>query len=309
MFTNPLDSPLFWPFAYAICGFLGIAVLYMLFVERKQLTKVHKSSLFPRIVSSAIIAPLAVLSILSGTVPLTLMTCALVVIATLEYASVTKLPRAITAIAVPAGVVMVLAAAFAPLLLVGCLVAYTLAIGTASVLRFKQEAGQPASPVVLQQAAFGILAAAYAPLLGSHIIFISRIDGGIGILIALMAGVAMSDTMAFVVGKFVGGPKLAPHVSPNKTISGAFGNVIGAYGGFLALQFACPPLPMVVLIGLPLVIAAGTIFGDLFESLIKRSFGVKDAGTWLPGFGGLLDRVDSMLFVLPASYHFLLLTV
>ena len=82
--------------------------------------------------------------------------------------------------------------------------------------------------------------------------------------------------------------------------------MLGAYlgVGLLAVALPAPIRPLLVAL-LPLVIAAGAVWGDLLESRIKREFGVKDAGAWLPGFGGLLDRVDSFLIVIPLVYYFL----
>jgi phosphatidate cytidylyltransferase len=76
------------------------------------------------------------------------------------------------------------------------------------------------------------------------------------------------------------------------------------------MSFALPEnLYWLLLIGLPPLIAAGSVWGDLFESAIKREAGVKDAGSWLPGFGGLLDRIDSLILVAPLSYYFLRLMI
>jgi phosphatidate cytidylyltransferase len=84
------------------------------------------------------------------------------------------------------------------------------------------------------------------------------------------------------------------------------GNLLGAGLGLALLAFALPPTyPRLALAGLAPLVAVGAIWGDLLESLIKRECEVKDAGTWLPGFGGLLDRIDSLVLVLPLSYHFL----
>ena len=83
-------------------------------------------------------------------------------------------------------------------------------------------------------------------------------------------------------------------LSPNKTIGGLVGAVIGA---FLVLT-----LLGTVTIGLLVAVAFGSVLGDLVESMIKRQARVKDAGSWLPGFGGLLDRIDSLLLVLPLAY-------
>jgi phosphatidate cytidylyltransferase len=62
-------------------------------------------------------------------------------------------------------------------------------------------------------------------------------------------------------------------------------------------------MPVAFLVGLPPLVAIGAVWGDLFESALKREFGTKDAGTWLPGFGGLLDRIDSLILVLPLGYY------
>ena len=83
-------------------------------------------------------------------------------------------------------------------------------------------------------------------------------------------------------------------LSPNKTIGGLVGAIIGA---FIVLT-----LLGTISIGLLIAVSIGGLFGDLLESMLKRQAQVKDAGDWLPGFGGLLDRIDSLLVVLPLAY-------
>ena len=114
---------------------------------------------------------------------------------------------------------------------------------------------------------------------------------------------AGSDVGAFVVGRRFGRHPLAPRLSPNKTREGVIGNVLGAAVGFLPflvlLQPWFEPLAIVVLV---LLVAVGSLWGDLLESAVKREVGVKDAAKWLPGFGGILDRIDSLLLVVPLVY-------
>ena len=111
----------------------------------------------------------------------------------------------------------------------------------------------------------------------------------------MVAAVAMTDIGAYVAGRALGGVRLAPQVSPNKTWAGLFGGVTCAVltGGIVALALGLPKLwPLAVASAVVAVLAQ---LGDLFESGVKRQFGVKDAGGIIPGHGGLLDRVDGHL--------------
>jgi len=147
---------------------------------------------------------------------------------------------------------------------------------------------------------------AYMSWFLAHAVLIHKwLEDGPGVLLTVGTGVAVSDVGAFIVGKTFGKHKMAPRISPNKTYEGAIGNFLGAYLGVGLLHFALPEQTMLLLFALPPLIALGAIWGDLFESIIKREFGAKDAGAWLPGFGGLLDRIDSFIMVIPLVYYFL----
>lgn len=116
----------------------------------------------------------------------------------------------------------------------------------------------------------------------------------------IMAVVWATDIGAYVVGRTLGGPRLAPRISPSKTWSGLLGGVLCASGAGAALAVAAGvPLfsPLPLLSGALAVVAQS---GDLAESLAKRHFGVKDSSHLIPGHGGLLDRLDGMLAVIPA---------
>ncbi len=126
---------------------------------------------------------------------------------------------------------------------------------------------------------------------------------GTSLFVALAVACAVSDVAAFLIGRSLGRTPLAPTLSPNKTRAGAVGNVVGAAIGLAVFAPILLPWlgPAMLLVFIPLV-AFGAIWGDLLESAVKREFGVKDAGSWLPGFGGILDRIDSLLVVLPLAY-------
>jgi phosphatidate cytidylyltransferase len=126
---------------------------------------------------------------------------------------------------------------------------------------------------------------------------------GIALFIALAVGCAGSDVGAFVVGRTFGRTPLAPKLSPNKTRAGVVGNVIGAAIGLATcLPALVPSFGVPFVVGLVPLVAAGSVWGDLLESAVKREAGVKDAGHLLPGFGGILDRIDSLLITVALAY-------
>jgi phosphatidate cytidylyltransferase len=113
-----------------------------------------------------------------------------------------------------------------------------------------------------------------------------------------------TDTCAYFVGKSLGKRKLAPAISPKKTIAGLAGAVLGGailmaiFGGYMGMK----PLESLVIGG---VVGLLGQLGDIFESVGKRVFAVKDSSTLIPGHGGILDRIDSFLFTTPFVYHYL----
>jgi phosphatidate cytidylyltransferase len=128
-------------------------------------------------------------------------------------------------------------------------------------------------------------------------------------IIFLYASVWASDTMAYYLGKWIGKRKLYKEVSPNKTVAGAVGSFIGGIIGVLLLRATLVPLLTIssaVLIGI--MIGAISIVGDLVESMFKRDAGIKDSGVIIPGHGGILDKIDGVLFASPVLYWILKVT-
>ena len=121
------------------------------------------------------------------------------------------------------------------------------------------------------------------------------------LVIYLIFLVAATDTGAYFVGKAVGKHKLAPHLSPGKTLEGVKGGLAAAllWSVFGASYFGFHGAAWVYFLLLSIVVAAVSVAGDLFESLVKREGGFKDSGSILPGHGGILDRIDGLLAALP----------
>lgn len=175
------------------------------------------------------------------------------------------------------------------------------------MIRFK------AAEKVISNLAYSIFVIVYAGFLMGFLAGLRFYDSnevGMTALMSLLVTVKLSDAGAFFVGKMFGRNKLAPKMSPAKSVEGAIGAVVtGAMGSVAFFMWVAPwlaggkvtaPIWACVLFGV--VIAVTGMVGDLFESIIKRDFKAKDSSSWLRGLGGILDVFDSILAAAPAAY-------
>ena len=152
-----------------------------------------------------------------------------------------------------------------------------------------------------------ILGVLYLGFFTPHMILIRELPDGTGWKWALftLAGVFGSDSGGYFAGRAYGRRKLLPEVSPSKTVEGALGALLGAVLAVLLINFVVRlglETREVVLLGI--VMSALAQFGDLCESALKRAFGAKDSGWIIPGHGGILDRLDSLLFPFVFAYYY-----
>ena len=145
----------------------------------------------------------------------------------------------------------------------------------------------------------------YLGLLGSHFVFLRDAPNGLDwVLLALFATFA-TDTCAYFVGRAIGRTKIAPAISPGKTLEGSLGGFVGGAIAVLLLNEVLDAGAGAEIIPLALLLPLAAELGDLAESLIKRGAGVKDASHVIPGHGGFLDRLDSLLITVPLVYYYL----
>ena len=182
-----------------------------------------------------------------------------------------------------------------PLLLVCMLV-------SASAQLFRKDAEHPTVDWALS-----LVGGVYFGWLLAHFVYLRNLPDGLAWVLAALLVTWACDSGAYFLGRTVGRHKLCPRLSPGKTWEGIVGGVAGglvagAVAGWLAMRFL-GVIGVAHGLVLGLLVAIVSPFGDLVISMMKREVGVKDSGTLIPGHGGILDRTDSLLFVVTATYY------
>ena len=159
-----------------------------------------------------------------------------------------------------------------------------------------------------------LLGLVYVPVLFGHLFMFETINNGIFYLWMIFVIAFSTDTAAYFVGKTLGKKKIAPKISPKKTVAGTIGGIIAAalcmvlYGSVLGSYFDFV-LPWYLYVGVGILGSIAGQCGDFTASMIKRQAKIKDYSQILPGHGGILDRFDSILFIIPLIYIFAKLTI
>lgn len=163
----------------------------------------------------------------------------------------------------------------------------------------------------ITDAGANLLAALYTGWLFSQLYLIRNISvsGGFFFLVFLLVCNWASDTGAYFTGRTLGKIKLAPQVSPKKSVEGAVGGIVGASLAALALQGLAPEGSLLAYGTLGALISVIGQLGDLAESAMKRYAGIKDSSNIIPGHGGILDRFDSVLLTAPLAYYYISLVI
>jgi len=151
-----------------------------------------------------------------------------------------------------------------------------------------------------------LLGLIYVPLLAGYILLILTLASGRALMLSVLGLTFLYDAAAFFVGSFWGSRVLAPTISPKKSWEGLIGATVVTFPVAVAILPSIGPIgTWKHALAMALVVAVFAPLGDLAESMLKRDLGVKDMGSILPGHGGILDRIDSVLFVAPAAFYLL----
>ncbi len=252
---------------------------------------------------TAVVGIAAVIALVTaGGIPFTAAVFVVAGLAWMEYARMMKAVTSVyTRAALTAVALMLAAAAFSlPLFLAAIICSF---IGLLFlILVIGREDMEALLATVTGALYFGIGFGSFLYLRGGDDLLpvgtVVTIHGGIFLLWFALIGTWASDTFAYIVGKNWGRHKMAPHISPNKTMEGLVAGSLGCVAACLLFS-ACFDFPLLPAFFLSLMMAVSAPMGDLFESYVKRVCDIKDSGNILPGHGGIMDRFDSLLFAAP----------
>lgn len=162
-----------------------------------------------------------------------------------------------------------------------------------------------AGTLSIEPAATSLLGVLYVGWFLGHAVLLYRLPSGSELVLLLVGVTWLGESAAYMIGSTIGRHKLAPAISPNKTLEGAAAQIAASLLGALVLAaWLLPEWSLARTLGAGLLLGIVGQVGDLAESVIKRSVGVKDTGDLIPGHGGLLDRVDGLLMNVPALYYY-----
>ncbi len=299
---NPLDDPLFLP-SLEIVGLLfvlGIAIV--LFFARKDLKAGLEGELGKRMIGWMIISPTYLLAVFVGGIVAAVILLFFFYRVTYEYVRVVGVESAYAIY-----LYVLIPITFAVAVFVSPLY-FALPAGSILLLTLVPILTGRVEDLYIQLS-FAGRGYLYLVWTIGHLILLKQL-GGVGLLMLAGTGVALSDAMQFTVGKLIGKHIISPKVNPRKAWEGVIGALIGAGVAVALFNFALPTqFALPHRIALTLIIGIGAAWGDMVSSLVKRAAGAKDWGDLIPGHGGLLDRANSMVVVIPLVYYFAFLVL
>jgi phosphatidate cytidylyltransferase len=294
---NPLENPLFWP----ILQITGVLFLFgfglVLFFARKDLKAGLKGELGKRFIGWLLIAPVFLIGTFVKGVVAAIILFVFFYLVLAEYIRVVGVQRPYVIhlyLFVP---ITFFVAQYFPELYSVLPAAAILTLTLVPILTHH------ITDLYMQLSLAG---RGYLYLVWSvgHLILLQHL-AGTGLIMITAMGVALSDVMQYTIGKLIGKHIIAPEVNPRKAWEGLIGDLLGAAMAVYLLRFALPAeITAVHQIILAFLIGLGSAWGDLISSMIKRVADVKDWGQLIPGHGGLLDRANSMVVVIPLVYYF-----
>lgn len=300
-FASNLQNPLVSKTLLIIAILLVAFAVYLVFISAvKRQAREQRRNLLRNYLAWFIILPVLVIPLLAGPTAWVWLVLALSLICLREFGLATGLWRDRHFMWMAAACI---ASIFYPVLARWYSLFVVMPI-YATLLLLTVPIARDAFEHMIQRTCLSVLAVLYFGWCLAHLAYLIHIENGIGHVFFVLLLVELNDICAFSVGKALGKRKLSPRLSPNKTVEGSLGALIGTVGFGFVFRYLVPEYSTFHLVLIAGLISMTGTFGDLAISFLKRDLGIKDMGKVLPGHGGVLDRLDSLIFVAPIFFHF-----
>jgi len=307
-FINPLTNPILFQTInrFVLIFLLGLILIF--FLNRFKIKRIWKNNLGKRYLSWLVISVIYLTAIFFGGYPALFFLLGIMILAIWEVSKLSNLPKAYTVTLYILAVISIYTTSFYPKNFYMLPLFYFIILSIISI-NLNNSKGLSNLTLSLFTSIWIIFALSHFILLG-HLN--NSIDNTKSLLILVAITVALADIGAYVIGKLFSKTKLnkykiADKISPNKTYPGILGNILGAGIGIAIMYFAIVDYTSIFnLLILAILIGTFAVVGDLTESLFKRHYNAKDSSQLIPGHGGILDRIDSILRVIIVVYYFFL---
>jgi phosphatidate cytidylyltransferase len=304
LINNPLENPILIPVVVRLAGILGAGLLLVVLFNAKKLKTLFQSEVWKRYISWVFMAPVFLAGIFLGGIPSLLFVAFLMYKATAEYWKMLNLPFLYRKLLLINAAVSLIISIAVPDFVTMLPVIYFLLIVLFSILNNQLEE-------IFNNVCYTLFGSIWISFTLVHFLLFSTVERGQNLLILIGFSVAFSDICAYCVGKCFYKMKfgvrhtIAHLISPNKTYAGTLGNLIGAVAGVIIFSSLNTHIPLNLLVVMGIVIGVSSVVGDMAESMIKRFADVKDSADSIPGHGGFLDRIDSLMIVIIACFYFI----
>lgn len=308
--VNPLLNPIFFPIIFKVATILILGFILILILEGFNFSKFKESNLGKIYIGWLILIPIYVLGIFLGGVPSLIVLFVFMSLAIREISRIANLPNVYKWSLLILSFWSIFVASFFVQYFYTLPLLYFIVITMIAIRSNDEKRGLMHASVSLFASIWIIFGLSHSVLLG-HLN--NNLDNTKSLLLLIVFATSLSDIGAYVFGKFfhhigfLDQYKIAPNISPNKTYIGLIGHIIGAGGGIWIMYFALGHyLPLFQWIIISILIGVFDLVGGLTNSMFKRYYEVKDSGNLIPGHGGILDRIDSILRVVVILYYYLL---
>ena len=307
-FINPMTNPIFVPIIIRFV-FIFLAGLILIFLLNKlKLKKIFSTELGKRYISWLVIAIIYLTAIFLGGYPALAFLLILMILAIHEVSNLSKIPKIYAYALYLLSPLSIYITSFHPNNFYTLPLLYFIIL---SIISIKENNNKG-----LFNLSLSLFISIWIIFALSHLVLLGHLNNSLdntkSLLILTALTVALADICAYVVGKSLSKTplnkyKIADKISPNKTYAGTLGNILGSGIGISIMYFAIKSYTSTLnLFILAILIGSFSVIGDLTESLFKRYFKAKDSGQLIPGHGGILDRIDSLLRVILVVYYFFL---